>query len=173
VLQHLRTRAPMRSCTASPERRRCCAHGEGNHSLSPAQEDTGEGTPGRDQPLATAPPRACALSPGSTCARAPRLLPRAPLARATPAAAAAPASASAPPALQHCAAPTLARRRQRRVLPAPPEPRGGERGAAGVEIRVEARERDADGGETKERTPERRETEEKEKRDFPRTCAQI
>jgi hypothetical protein len=47
------------------------------------------------------------------------------------------------------------RARLRRALPALPEPRGGERGAAGVEIGVEAKEGDADGGE-KESAREKR-----------------
>jgi hypothetical protein len=47
------------------------------------------------------------------------------------------------------------------------EPRGGEKGAAEVEIRVETRERDA----REKKNRERGKTEEKEKRDFPRTCA--
>jgi hypothetical protein len=89
--------------------------------------------------------RACAPSPGSTCARAPRLLPRASLARTARSSAACAASCSSAPALRPlqraCAAAacTLRRAWWRRGREAGEDPRG--RGAAGGEKRKDARER--------------------------------
>jgi hypothetical protein len=147
ALPHLRTRAPARSSTASPERRRCCAHGEGNRSRSPTQEDAGEGTPGRRLPRAAAPPRApvppSPTPPGPSCRSATSQARR----RAAPAPARLRAAASSsPPPKPGTTRPRLRRRQPRR----------------GREAGEKSLNRGAAGGE-KERTPERGRIEKKEK----------